>query len=341
MSISRLCIAFVAIATLVGIALVRDKVESPSDQMVAAADRFLATLTPEQKKIATFDFNDKERTNWHFIPMQKGDQSARKGLELAKMTEKQKKAAFDLLRAGTSRKGYNQATTIMSLEAVLHKLEKNGRFTRSPDWYHVSIFGKPSKNGQWGWRLEGHHLSLNFTLNKGKIVSATPAFFGSNPATLMVGKRKGFRALPECETLAMKLFSSLDKKQLSVAKREKHFPEVEQGKSAPNVGKAEGLAASQMTADQKSTLMKLVEAYARRMPPMVGREQLKRVKKAGVDKIHFAFSKPGDKKAYTYRVQGPTFVIEFLNTQTDPQRNPANHVHSVWRNIEGDFGLTN
>lgn len=339
MKLSQLLFASLAVACLVGVAFVRQNAESTSDQMVTAAQNFLDTLNGDQKKEAQFKFNDAERTNWHFIPMQEGDKPTRKGLILQQMNDKQRKATLALLRTGTSSVGYDKATIIMSLEGILAELEKRGRFTRSPDWYFVSIFGKPSKNGKWGWRIEGHHLSLNFTLNNGKVISATPAFFGSNPAVVTKGPKKGLQVLEGCEVLAQKLFNSLDDKQKNVALQDKHFAEIEQGKPRPNVGKAKGLAAAKMNEDQKNTLAKLIRTYTERMPKAVGEQQWDRVEKAGIDRVHFAYTGMKGKKPYTYRVQGPTFVIEFLNVQGDSLGNPANHVHSIWRNLQGDFGF--
>src|SRR5262249_32433846 len=149
--------------------------------------------------------------NWHFIPLQDQEKkSTRKGLPLAEMNADQRKAALDLLKAGTSPGGDKKATTIMSLEAILKELEKGGAMVRNPDWYFFSIFGKPSNSGRWGWRVEGHHLALNFVVDGGKVVSSTPAFFGANPAKVKGGPRDGLRTLPEAEDLARDLFNSLD-----------------------------------------------------------------------------------------------------------------------------------
>jgi hypothetical protein len=189
--------------------------------------------------------------------------------------------------------------------------------------------------------VEGHHLSLNFTLDKGAVVSATPAFFGANPATIKAGPRQGERTLEGAEKFAVELFEGLDEKQKSVARQAKQFPEIEQAVKFPGVGGPVGLPADKLNAKQKELLMKLIKNYAGRMPEDVATVQMDRLNNAGVDKIHFAFAREEDKKGkpYTYRVQGPTFVIEFLNIQEDASRNPANHIHSSWRNIEGDFGI--
>ena len=310
-------------------------------KMTAAADRLVGMLDDEQKAKGLFAFDDAERTNWHFVPLQKDKKPLRKGLRLDEMTDAEKDAARDLLKTGASDDGYNRAITIMSLENILRELEKNGSNFRSPEWYFVSVFGKPAKTGKWGWRIEGHHLSLNFTLEDGKVIGSTPAFFGSNPALVMEGDKKGLRTLPEAEDYAQELFAALDDDQKKVAFQAKQFPEIEEGKAKPNAGDPVGLPVSKMNETQRSALVKLVQAYANRMPAEVASAQMARVREAGIDKIAFAFCREDDKpgRPYTYHVQGPTFLIEFLDVQADSANHPANHIHSCWRNLAGDFGV--
>jgi hypothetical protein len=336
-------LALAAAAVLVGLAYVNQATEPAGARMATAAQKFLDSLKDDQKAKAVFKFDDAERTNWHFVPRQDDKkQATRKGLRLEEMTDEQKKAALELLKAGTSEGGYTKATTIMSLENVLAQLEgEKGQMVRNPGWYFVTVFGTPSKTGKWGWRIEGHHLSLNFTLEGGRVVSSTPCFFGANPATIKDGDKKGQRTLPEAEDLARELFKSLDKDQQAVAFRKEAFGEPKEEKAAPEVGDPVGLSAAKMTDKQKDTLRKLLESYTARMPGDVGDAEMEQVKDAGLDKVHFAYTggtEPGE--PYTYRVQGPTFVVEFLNVQKDSAGNPANHIHSCWRNIKGDFGLT-
>lgn len=342
MKLHRLFLALVVVAGLGGVAYVSQVAEPAGAKMADAADKFLDSLTPEQKTKATFAFDDKERYNWHFIPLQdnKSRKATRNGLPLEEMTPAQRSAALALVKAGTSGDGYTQATTIMSLESILHELEKNGAMIRNPEWYFFAVFGKPSKTGKWGWRVEGHHLSLNFTVENGKVVSSTPCFFGANPATVQGGPRKGLRTLAPAEDLARDLFKALDEGQKNVAHQEKQFAEIAGRTKDPNVGAPVGLAASKMAAPQREILGKLIQSYADRLPPDIGEAEMKQVKEAGLDQVYFGWAgdlEPG--KAHSYRVQGPTFVIEFLNVQADSAGNAANHIHSAWRNLKGDFGL--
>jgi hypothetical protein len=341
MRLYRLLLAAVLTAGLVGVAYVGQTPEPAGARMAAAAQKFLDTLKEDQRAKATFDFDDKERTNWHFVPLQDREANpTRKGLRLEEMTQEQRDAALELLRAGTSSGGYSKATTIMSLESILKELEKGKGPVRNPGWYFFTVFGKPSKAGKWGWRVEGHHLSLNFTVDNGQVVSSTPAFFGANPASVMGGDRKGLRTLPDAEDLARELFKSLDKDQQAAALQKEQFGEPAAQKPEAGVGAPKGLPGARMTEQQRNLLWRLIEAYANRMPADIAEVQLKEVKDAGLNEVYFAYAGGADPgEQHTYRVQGPAFVIEFLNRQADSAGNPANHIHSVWRNLKGDFGL--
>jgi hypothetical protein len=338
----RLALAAVALAALTAAAMVANQAPPAGAAMATAADKFLATLTPEQKQKAAFAYDDENRTKWYFTPQQdKQKQPTRKGVRLDQLDDKQKAAALELLKTGLSAKGYDQATTIMSLESILAELEKKGAMVRNPNWYFVSVFGTPSNTGKWGWRIEGHHLSVNVTLDKGEVVSATPVVFGANPADVRDGPRKGLQTLGEIETLAKELIKSFNAEQNKVAKQAKQFPEIREGQPNAGVGAPVGITPDKLSDEQKQMLRKLAEAYANRLPADVARAEIQRVRDAGLEKIHFAYcveeSKPG--KPYTYRIQGPTFVVEFLNVQADSAGNPANHIHSGWRRLPSDFGL--
>jgi hypothetical protein len=341
----KLTLALAAFIAVAGIAFVAQQTESSGSNMVSAAQGFVGKLTAEQKKQAIFDFDNDERFNWHFIPLQDKEtrKYTRKGVPLEEMTAEQKAAALALVKAGTSESGNTAVTTIMSLEAILREQEgPKSAMVRNPDWYFFTVFGTPSKTGKWGWRVEGHHLSINFTMEGTQVVSSTPCFFGANPAEVKGGPNKGKRILPQAEDYARDLFKSLNADQQKIARQPKQFGEPDARKKTPNVGKPVGLAASKMTKDQKDTLRKLLKSYTDRMPGDVSTIEMKQVDDGGIDNVYFAFtgSVEGAGKGFTYRVHGPSFLVEFLNMQADSGGNPANHIHSCWRRITGDFGLT-
>src|SRR5438067_5128336 len=194
-----LCCGFAALPT---------QANPAAEEMAAAANKFLASLDAGQKAKASFDFKGDERSNWHFIPKE------RKGLTIKEMAPEQRKLARALLASGLSQRGYGKATNIMSLEPVLHELEGAARkFPRDPELYHFFIFGQPGPKETWGWRLEGHHVSVNFTIVKGEFIAATPSFLGANPAEVRQGPRTGLRVLAKEEDLGRQFVKSLTDEQ--------------------------------------------------------------------------------------------------------------------------------
>jgi TonB family protein len=299
--------------------------------MAEAANKFLASLTPEQKAKATLDFADENRRDWTIVPRD------RKGVPLKDLDENQRRLAMEFMKTGLGASGYQKATTIMSLEPVLAQLEgPNRRFPRDPELYYFSIFGTPSPKAAWGWRVEGHHISIHFTIVKGEMLSNTPLAFGSNPAEVREGERKGLRALAGEEDRGRDLIQALDEKQRSVAIFDQKAPSdiLTLAKIKADLLKPEGIPAGQMNKQQKALLEKLIDEYLARMPQEVAAERSKKMRAAGIDKIHFAWAGGVNKgDPHYYRVQSPTFLIEYDNTQ-----NNANHIHSVWRDFNGDFG---
>src|SRR5438309_5837344 len=293
------------------------------------ASRFLAALDAHQRGQASFPFDIDERMNWHFIPRE------RKGLSLREMTPYQKHLASALLAAGLSQTGYIKAVTIMSLEDVLKIIENDSGEHRNPEKYYFSVFGTPSDSGTWGYRVEGHHLSQNYTVVNGKVIDG-PSFFGANPAEVRQGPRKGLRTLPGEDELGIELIHSLDEQQQGVAIVDptayRDLLPAASGKAALQ-GQPSGLSASKMNARQFDVLMALMEEYARNVPDELAEGRMEQINKAGRN-ISFAWSggiNRGDQ--HYYRVHAPSFLIELDDTQDN-----ANHIHSVWRDFAGDFG---
>ena len=303
---------------------------SSASVMTEAANRFLASLSDEQRAKATFKFEDAERVNWFFVPIE------RKGLPLREMGAYQQRLATSLLSAGLSQSGFMKAMTIMSLEDVLRIMEKDSGERRNPEKYYFSIFGTPADTGTWGYRVEGHHLSQNYTVVNGKVVDA-PSFFGSNPAEVREGPRAGLRLLGAEEDLGRDLITSLNAEQQKAAIVDPKAPGdilTSNKRQAALEGQPSGISAAKLTAPQMSKLSALLDEYVNNVPEQMAQARQEQIKKAGKN-ISFAWCgglKKGD--PHYYRIQAAAFVIEYDNTQ-----DKANHVHSVWRDFEGDFGL--
>jgi hypothetical protein len=320
----------------------RAEPKSTAGRMQLAAGRFLASLSPQLRAKATFDFTDPHRTRWFFTPQQDEQKRyTRKGVRLEEMTAEQKAAALELLRSGLSATGFETALGIISLEALLKELEGDrGQMVRNTGWYFVSVFGEPTPTGRWGWRFEGHHLSVNYTLDKGEVIASSPILFGVNPAEVKAGEKKGLRLVAGIEDRARDLIASLSPEQMKLAKQPHHFPEIKEGQANADVGQPVGITADRLTAEQRTMLAKLLAAYTDRMPEDLAAVEARRAADTPPDKLYFAYSgSPQPGQPYTYRVYAPSFVVEFLNVQADSAKNPANHIHSVWRRLPADFGL--
>src|SRR5262245_5214812 len=299
--------------------------------MAGAATAFLATLPADARRRAVFAFTDKERLNWHYVPRR------REGLALKDMPAAARTAAHELMKASLSAAGYAKAANVIRLEGVLRQIETFGGLMRDPDNYLVSVFGTPGPGAPWGWRLEGHHLSLNFTLIPGRPIAVTPAFFGANPAEVRTGALSGLRTLGREEDLGRTLAQAMDESQ----RRRMVIAGQSLGDIVSGPGRSErlttpaGLPAADFTTPQREILMRLVEEYARSMRAEVAEEELRRIREAGVERLHFAWAGPLQAgQAHYYRVHGPTVLIELDNTQND-----ANHIHSVWLDPRQAFGL--
>jgi len=337
-------VAAVVVALAAGSMVAADR---SSANMAGAATKLLASLTPEQRHEGAFAFASDERLHWHFIPTGPAPLFPRNGLTIKEMSEAQRKLALDLLKAGLSQRGYLTATSIMDLETILGALEAAQRaaaaepprgtpIVRDPERYFFSIFGTPSTKDTWGWRVEGHHISLHFTVVNGTLVAGSPSFFGSNPAEVRSGPKTGLRILGAEEDAARALVESLDASQKTTAIINATAPGdmVTMANVKIDPLSPTGISASALNDKQRELLMKLIDVYAGFMAPDIAAERMARLKKAGVNQIGFAWAGETERgKKHYYRMQGPTFLVEYDNTQND-----GNHVHSVWRDFEGDFG---
>jgi len=322
----RLLIAGCALALLT---FAYESTNSPGI-MTNAARAYLNSLSPELRARTSFPIDTDERLNWHFVPLE------RKGVALREMTSAQKHLAEALLSAGLSQQGIIKAHTIMSLDQILKDMEKGTGPERDPEKYYVSIFGEPSDQGAWGYRFEGHHISLNFAIVNGHIASS-PSFFGDNPAEVKEGPRAGLRALMREEDLGRDMVKSLDESQRAIAIVDKTAPKdiitFDSRKAALN-GQPNGLPFSKMNAKQKEAMTALVSEYANNFPPQIAEFRMDQYRK-NQGNLWFAWAGGIERgQPHYYRVQTSAFLIEYDDTQ-----NNANHIHSVWRDYNGDFGL--
>ncbi len=315
---------------------------SPAEEMSEAAARFLKLLDDDQRATALLSYDDDaaQRVGWHFIP-----KAHRKGLQLKHMTPAQREAAHALLRAVLSKSGYGKATKIMQIERLLAEIEGQGRFVRDPQRYYFTLFDAPSSD-RWGLSIEGHHLSLNFVVQDGKVISSTPQFFAANPGVVKNKNKSGFpvgtRILAAEELLAFELVNGLDDAQRKLGVIAARAPKEIRaaGEPQPPTDAPAGIPAGRLTSEQQQLLRKLIEEYARAMPAAIAGQRLAAIDEAGFENVHFAWAgatEPGI--GHYYRIQGETFLIEFVNTQPDVAGNPANHIHCVWRDRHGDFAI--
>ena len=307
-----------------------DALAAAGADMAEAANRLLAALSEAQKAKIFFEFKDEERSNWHFVPRD------RKGLPLKDMDHAQRPLAHALLSSGLGQRGYVEAVTIISLEQILKEMEQGKGPARDPELYFFSIFGTPGAKGTWGWRVEGHHLSLNFTVAGGRPASGGPSFMGTNPGEVRQGPHKGLRVLSGEEDMGRALVKSLDEGQRKTAILPGAAPAEIITKNDRKVSFSDpaGISVGQLKPEQRQALMSLIDLYARRLRTEMAEQDLRKMVDAGVEKIRFAWAGGLERgEPHYYRIVGPTFLVEYDNTQ-----NNANHVHTVWRDLANDFG---
>ena len=299
--------------------------------LAAPARTFVSTLDAGQRATAVFGFDDPERTNWAYVPRR------RAGMPLRDMDAAQRAAAFGVLGTGLSERGATLARGVIELEGTLRELEGfSWASRRDPGLYYLALFVGPDDARPWGWRFEGHHLSVNVTDlgPTGQVVA--PLFMGANPARVPTGPQRGHRLLAGEEDLGFELLRMLDARQRARATiAAQTFGDIVTGNDPAVRSMAfAGLPAAEMTADQQRQLRRLLELYAGRMADSSASRQLRRIEEAGFERLHFAWAgadRPGE--PHYYRIHGPTVLVEYDNTQ-----NGANHIHTVWRDLENDFG---
>jgi hypothetical protein len=302
----------------------------PKDHIVQA-NKFLATLSDSLKAKAQYPYDDEERFNWHFVPRE------RNGISFHDMNPQQRSAAMALLKVSLSEQGYQKASGILALEAILREVEGRGADDtyRDPLNYYFTVFGTPATDPVWGWRIEGHHLAINFSSVNGLIESSTPSFMGANPGIVPKGTERGKQVLKQETNLGFLLINSLSSKQLKVAQfSATALPEIVTGndRHAKNP-EPRGIGYTDLSDDQKKIFMQLLDVYIKNYEFGFSSRLMEKIKKAGIENLSFAWAgdiQPGF--GHYYCIQGPMLLIEYDNTQSR-----ANHVHTVVRDLTNDF----
>ncbi len=317
---------------LVAALIVEAPAPTPADtggRMATAARAFVGTLSSAERDRGTWEMDAEQRFDWHFIPRE------RYGVRIRDMSAEQRMAAHGLLQSVLSSQGYLKATGVMQLEGILGQIEGRPE-RRDPEDYYFNIFGSPSEDGAWAWRFEGHHISMNFAAAGGELPSVTPAFLGSNPAIVGEGPNAGRRLLGAEENLARELLAMLTPAQLRTAIIETEAPRdiITGNARTVEFDSFEGLTAAEMNDAQRLALMSVIKEYLNNASAEVANAQMQRIHDAGLQNLYFAWAgstEPGE--GHYYRIHGPTVLIEYDNVQGG-----ANHVHSVLRDPQNDFG---
>ena len=297
-----------------------------AQRIADAANRFLLSLDDGQRRQALIAFGSANRLDWHYIPR------TRSGLALGEMRADQADAARALFASVLNQRGLELLDGVRLLEGVLR--EQQGSF-RDPSRYYVSVFGTPGRF-PWGWRFEGHHLSLNVALPAPGHVAVTPFFTGAHPATVRDGPHRGFRLLGASEDLARQIMAGLTDRQREAAIiANRSFGEiVASPQREQDLGNPRGLLLGEMSGAHRTLVEALMDRFLGTLAPDLLAQQKKRVLEQGLATFRFAWAgslTPGE--AHYFRVHGPVTLIEQDNTQ-----NGANHVHAVWRDLAADFG---
>ena len=337
-----------------------------ASRMTDAASAWLDSLAEDQRAKASLSFGDtEERTSWAYFPRMT------KGLPLLEMGARQQKLAHALIAGALSFQAYAKVVTVMASESLVNVMER-GRLDafRDPRRYFLAVFGSPGDE-RWGWRFEGHHVVLNFTLADGEIASPTPLFIGAQPAEVPHGHSMVLRPCAEEEDAARELLGSLDGDRrrraiiadvappdfvlmnspvvpnaalpgdieappllANIVAEAKAIPPQQRETLRFERARPRGLPASVMDKAQAKLLSELVDVYVERLPEPLAAIERERIDRAGIDAIHFAWAGETERRRpHYYRLQGPSFLVEYDNTQND-----VNHVHSVWRDPDRDFG---
>ena len=301
------------------------KDEQAASAMAQAAGKLIASLDTDQKGTVAYAFGDKTRDVWHFFP----NWAKRSGIPLSKLSKKQREPVMQMLSLLLTSDAFQEQENIR----LIHGLKKDLNAPNNPrHLYFISIFGKPSVKSTWGWRFEGHHLSINCTLGGGKNFSVTPSFWGSSPIKVTKGERKGLEVFKKERALGLALVNSLSAKQKKLAGIERgNGPGATASVSHKAYQPQAGIPYSELNPAQQKQLSELVLVFAGKYRPELVKQIDGRKKILDTGSMSFACVASSGGYVPHFRIQTKEYLIEFNNGN-------GNHVHSAWRDFDGDFG---
>ncbi len=308
---------------------------TPAQDLVGKATAFITTLNDTQKIKALYPFDTAERYRFMYVPL-----DDRKGISMNELNEKQRVAVIDLLKTCLAAETIKKMQLIMQLDNVLKEMEhrKPEDHYRDPLKYFITIFGVPAAKNIWGWRFEGHHMAFHFSANNKELVAGTPSFLGSNPAVVLQGPQKGENVLKAETDQGFDMLQALsaDEKKKALIDTAAPGEIITAASRKAMISHPSGLLYSEMSASAKQALLQLLSLYIHRYTKLFADNMLKEIQSAGLDNLRFAWAGYTDHvmgHAYYYRIQGPSIIIEYDNSQ-----NNANHIHTVIRDLNNDFG---
>jgi hypothetical protein len=295
---------------------------------------WLDALDEDQRARASFPFEDGERFTWAYTP------GPREGLAIRDMRPQQRQAASAIVASAMSQRTTAEVAAIIALESVLGRIEqaagRGGWLRRDPELYWFAVFGTPGSAAPWSWRVGGHHVAVHVTVADGEVVGSTPSFLGANPAVIPDGAGAGTRTLPGEELLGRALLAGLtaeERRRAVVADRAPADIMTGTGRGADVRDVPVGVRHADLGRARQVALESLIRHYIERMRRDVAGPTWDRLV-SDIGDVTFAWAgaeAPGG--GHYYAIRGPSFVIEYDNTQ-----NGANHIHAVWRDLERDWG---
>ncbi|MBM3989410.1 MAG: DUF3500 domain-containing protein [Planctomycetes bacterium] len=299
--------------------------------MRAAAQALVAALDREDRARAVFPFHCAQRLDWHYVPRE------RAGVPLRSLDERERGALRALLRTVLSAEGERVVDEIVALESVLKERESTPERPatwRDAEAYSVAIFGDVDSGDPWGWRFEGHHVVLQFSEVDGKL-AFTPHFLGTNPARHEVGGRV-VEPLAGEQSLARELAAAF---QGTLARRSRGLgavpADVVHGPGRDERFDAtEGVALAELPEALRGRVADLLGTYVGRFDGPARARASELVADLGAVRFLWVGSTEAGKPHY-YRLHSPRFTLEYHNGQND-----VNHVHTLWRERAGDFGVS-